>query len=192
MALAPSRKWKQAPRKWKQVLEMREQGDEAQPLPLHGAGYEPPKSAPAFEPARHLECSSRRGARVHETPRSALVRLQQRRALCSRRSSQSSGWLGFSASAARRESEPRPALSPGKTEAATPLLASREIQPRRFSRKVQRFPMRPSQEACHAGESSLFDAPYPGQGAVRVVGVPSPLSVKAESKQTRRPESQNK
>ena len=84
---------------------------------------------------------------------------------------------------------PLPLCSPA---GATPLLASREIQPRRLSRKVQRFPMRPSQEACHAGESSLFDAPYPGQGAVRAVGVPSPLSAKAESKQTRRPESQNK
>ena len=35
----------------------------------------------------------------------------------------------------------------------------------------------------HAGNRSLFDAPYPGQGAVRVVGVPSPQSAKAESRQ---------
>ena len=35
----------------------------------------------------------------------------------------------------------------------------------------------------HAGNRSLFDAPHPGQGAVRVVGAPSPLSAKIESKQ---------
>ena len=42
---------------------------------------------------RHGTSSARHGeARMFdETPRSALVRLQQRRALCSRRSSQSSG-----------------------------------------------------------------------------------------------------
>ena len=34
----------------------------------------------------------------------------------------------------------------------------------------------------HAGNRSLFDAPHPGQGAVRVVGVPSPRVTAAERK----------
>ena len=94
-------------------------------------------------------------------------RTQQRHSQCSR-SVRSCGRLGFNASAARRESISPPGLEPrSEKTAAHPL-----DHLRRFSRKVQYPPMRPSQEVVRRGGAPCPTHQYPGLGVRRVSGLP--------------------